>query len=170
MSDVPRITLVVSSPVGPLVLTAEGDALVEVDLAASHPSSVRDADATTLAKDAGCAPAVLAEAARQLVAYFAGDLRRFDLPLRPHGTPFQLTVWDALREIPYGQTASYADVARRIGRPTAMRAVGHANGRNPLAIVVPCHRVVGSDGSLTGYAGGLEMKKALLDLESGARL
>jgi methylated-DNA-[protein]-cysteine S-methyltransferase len=162
MVDPERTTLVVPSPVGLLALTAEGDALVEVDLAVSPESSTSVADPTS-------ASPLLAEAARQLDAYFAGELREFDLPLRPHGTPFQLAVWDALREIPYGQTASYADVARRIGRPTAARAVGHANGRNPLAVVVPCHRVIGSDGSLTGYAGGLEMKRVLLALEAGAR-
>jgi len=162
MVDPERTTLVVPSPVGPLALTAEGDALVEVDLAVSPESSASVADPTS-------ASPLLAEAARQLDAYFAGELREFDLPLRPNGTPFQLAVWDALREIPYGQTASYADVARRIGRPTAARAVGHANGRNPLAVVVPCHRVIGSDGSLTGYSGGLEMKRVLLTLEAGAR-
>jgi methylated-DNA-[protein]-cysteine S-methyltransferase len=109
---------------------------------------------------------VIAEAGRQLEAYWSGELFEFDLPLAPRGTPFQHKVWSALRTIPYGHTASYGDIARKIGAPTASRAVGAANGRNPIAIVVPCHRVIGSNGTLTGYAGGLEMKRSLLDLEA----
>jgi len=105
------------------------------------------------------------EAAQQLDAYWAGELFDFDLPLAARGTPFQQRVWKALRKIPYGRTATYGEVAREIGSPTASRAVGAANGRNPIAIVVPCHRVVGSNGTLTGYAGGLEMKRQLLDHE-----
>ena len=111
---------------------------------------------------------VLAEAARQLSAYFSGDLRDFDLPLRLRGTPFQTSVWQALREIPYGRTISYGELARAIDRPGAARAVGRANAQNPLAIVVPCHRVIGADGDLTGYAGGLGVKAALLALEAGS--
>ncbi len=107
----------------------------------------------------------LREAARQLSAYFAGKLRSFDLPLVLEGTPFQTAVWQALRAIPYGAVVSYGEIARRIGKPKAARAVGAANRRNPLPIVVPCHRVIGSDGSLTGFGGGLSVKKALLDLE-----
>lgn len=103
----------------------------------------------------------------QLSAYFAGELREFDLPLAPAGTPFQLAVWSALRAIPYGETASYGQLAAAVGRPAAARAVGAANGRNPLAIVVPCHRVIGAAGALTGYAGGVERKRALLELELG---
>jgi methylated-DNA-[protein]-cysteine S-methyltransferase len=105
------------------------------------------------------------EAIRQLRAYFAGALKEFDLPLAPQGTRFQRAVWQALRSIPYGATASYGEIARRIGKPKAVRAVGGANGRNPLPIVVPCHRVIGSDGSLTGFGGGLTTKQKLLDLE-----
>jgi methylated-DNA-[protein]-cysteine S-methyltransferase len=105
---------------------------------------------------------VLAEAARQLRAFFAGELTTFDLPLAPAGTPFQRAVWDALRAIPFGETRSYRDVAVGLGAPSAVRAVGAANGKNPLAIVVPCHRVVGSSGALTGYAGGLARKRWLL--------
>jgi len=107
------------------------------------------------------------EAIRQLEAYFTLDLRQFDLALAPEGTTFQLEVWQSLRDIPYGKTVSYAEIARRIGRPKAVRAVGAANGRNPLPIVIPCHRVVGKDGSLTGYGGGLHIKAALLALERG---
>jgi methylated-DNA-[protein]-cysteine S-methyltransferase len=104
-----------------------------------------------------------------LEAYFSGRAVDFDIPLAPAGTPFQQAVWQALRGIPYGATASYAEIARRIGRPRAVRAVGLANARNPIAIIVPCHRVIGADGTLTGYAGGLERKQALLELESRAR-
>ncbi|SDH72705.1 methylated-DNA--[protein]-cysteine S-methyltransferase [Agrococcus jejuensis] len=114
--------------------------------------------------------AALADAAEQLRAYFAGERTTFDLALDPVGTPFQLRVWEALREIPYGETRTYGWIAERIGQPTAVRAVGLANSRNPISIVVPCHRVVGSTGKLTGYAGGLVCKRTLLDLESGALL
>lgn len=110
-------------------------------------------------------PARCAHVVAQLGEYFAGARRSFDLELAPHGTPFQLRVWQALREIPYGQTISYAELARRIGQPSAMRAVGAANGRNPIPIVVPCHRVIGKDGGLTGFGGGLPCKQALLALE-----
>ena len=109
----------------------------------------------------------LRQPARELEAYFAGELRQFSLALAPVGTPFQLYVWNALGAIPYGETTSYGEVARRIGRPKAVRAVGAANGSNPLPIVLPCHRVVGSNGSLTGYGGGLPIKQALLALERG---
>lgn len=101
----------------------------------------------------------------QLRAYFNGELRRFDLELAPEGTPFQLKVWQALRTIPYGELVSYKTVAEAIGNPKAVRAVGGANGRNPLPIVVPCHRCIGSDGSLTGFGGGLDTKKRLIELE-----
>ena len=108
---------------------------------------------------------LLKEAAGQLAAYFAGRLSRFDLPLSPQGTGFQRKVWSALQRVPYGQTASYGQIARQIGQPGAGRAVGAANGRNPVAIVVPCHRIIGANGTLTGYAGGLERKAWLLKLE-----
>lgn len=104
-------------------------------------------------------------AVEELSAYFAGDLRVFDLPLDPEGTTFQLEVWAALKEIPYGETISYLGLAHRIGNPDSVRAVGLANGRNPLSIIIPCHRVIGSDGSLVGYGGGLPIKEALLELE-----
>jgi methylated-DNA-[protein]-cysteine S-methyltransferase len=107
----------------------------------------------------------LAGLTEQLDAYFAGSLRRFDLPLAPVGTTWQRRVWDALTEIPYGETVSYAELAARIGRPSACRAVGAANGRNPISVIVPCHRVVGTSGALTGYGGGLERKAWLLDHE-----
>ena len=109
------------------------------------------------------------EAMRQLRAYFAGKLREFDLPLEMEGTEFQLSVWRELRRIPYGATASYLEIARRIGNAKAVRAVGLANGQNPIPIIVPCHRVIGSDGSLTGFGGGMENKRKLLELEKGQR-
>jgi methylated-DNA-[protein]-cysteine S-methyltransferase len=108
---------------------------------------------------------LLREAASQMHAYFAGDLRRFEIPLDIHGTDFQKSVWRELEKIPYGETRSYAQIAAAIGAPQAMRAVGAANGANPVAIVVPCHRVIGSGGRLTGYGGGLPLKKRLLELE-----
>ena len=101
--------------------------------------------------------------------YFAGRLQRFTLPLAPRGTTFQQAVWQALYDIPYGETRSYGDIARAIGKPNAVRAVGAANGRNPLSIIIPCHRVIGQNGSLTGYAGGLPIKQALLTLERASR-
>ncbi len=109
--------------------------------------------------------AALREPREQLLAYFAGERRTFDLPLAPRGTPFQLKVWDALARIPFGETRSYAQVAATIDAPKAVRAVGTANGRNPLPIVLPCHRVIGADGSLTGFGGGLPLKRFLLDHE-----
>ncbi|QCR18451.1 methylated-DNA--[protein]-cysteine S-methyltransferase [Agrococcus sp. SGAir0287] len=115
--------------------------------------------------DAGLAPA-----AAQLREYLAGERTAFDLALDPVGTPFQLRVWEALRAIPFGETRTYGWLAASIGQPTAVRAVGLANSRNPISIVVPCHRVVGASGALTGYAGGLACKRALLDLEAGALL
>jgi methylated-DNA-[protein]-cysteine S-methyltransferase len=113
---------------------------------------------------------VLKEASRQLDAYFAAELRSFDLPLNPRGTPFQLSVWKALRNIPYGQTRSYGQIADVVGAPKAVRAVGAANGQNPIPIVIPCHRVIGSNGKLTGFGGGLPLKRLLLDLESAQRV
>jgi len=163
-----RATLVVPSSVGPLTLTAEEGVLVAIDF--GTPADCADAAYADPADGAAPAPPadpVLAEATRQLSAYFAGELRQFDLRLRPSGTPFQLTVWQALRRIPYGETVTYGELARGIGRPTAARAVGSANHHNPLPIIVPCHRVIGADGTRTGYASGLGVKSALLAVESG---
>jgi methylated-DNA-[protein]-cysteine S-methyltransferase len=110
-------------------------------------------------------PAPFGDVITQLAEYFDGTRTAFDLPLDPIGTPFQRTVWRALVEIPYGETVTYGELAQRLGRPSAARAVGLANGRNPIGIIVPCHRVVGANGDLTGYGGGLERKRHLLDLE-----
>lgn len=110
-------------------------------------------------------PTAFDDVAEQLAAYFAGELRSFDVAFELRGTDFQRTVWRGLCDIPYGETWSYAELAAHIGRPTAMRAVGAANGRNPVSIIVPCHRVIGADGSLTGYGGGVDTKRVLLELE-----
>jgi methylated-DNA-[protein]-cysteine S-methyltransferase len=149
---------VVDSPVGPLTLAGEGGALshLRMDDQQYPPKGVdrweRD--------DAG-----FADVAEQLDAYFAGDLTVFDVRLDLHGTEFQRSVWAELLEIPYGETRSYGELASRLGNPGASRAVGLANGRNPVGIIVPCHRVIGADGSLTGYGGGLPRKRRLLELE-----
>ena len=157
MKDLTMATTVIGSPVGPLRLQADDDGLTGIWFMSDAEPDVGDLGTDT----------VLRAAAEQLAEYFAGRRTRFELPLAAAGTPFQRAVWDALREIPYGQTWSYADVAQHIGSPRAVRAVGAANGRNPLPIVVPCHRVVGANGTLTGYGGGLENKRILLDLEAG---
>lgn len=162
-----------ASPLGPLfaVVDARG-ALVRLDFVGT---TARDADEAALEqryarsrRSVRWEPAALASVAEALEAYFEGRLRRFRLPLAPEGTPFQRVVWEALVRVPWGATTSYGELARAIGRPGAARAVGRANALNPISIVVPCHRVVGSGGALTGYAGGLERKRALLALESGA--
>ena len=154
-----RSHTVVDSPLGPVTLVAEGDAVAGVYL---HEQRHLPPAAAFGARD----DRVLPELREQLTAYLDGRLERFDVRLAPLGTPFQAAVWDALREVPYGRTVSYGELAAAVGRPTAVRAVGAANGRNPYCLVVPCHRVVGADGSLTGYAGGLERKRFLLDLEA----
>ena len=142
------------SPVGPLLLVKSSDGLLRLQFDEPEPPDSR-ADAKAFRDEAD-----------QLAAYFAGDRDRFELALAPRGTPFQLRVWRALQKIPFGRTASYGEIARAIGAPNASRAVGAANRVNPFAIVVPCHRVIGSSGDLTGYAGGLPRKRWLLDHES----
>jgi len=149
---------VLDSPVGPLTLAGEGKRLHLIAFPSDRYAAKRR---ETWRRD----DTRFAEAFRQLSAYFAGSLTRFDLPLRFAGTAFQNTVWRALCDIPYGETISYGELARRIGRPTASRAVGTANGANPLPIVVPCHRVIGADRSLTGFGGGVEVKRFLLEHE-----
>ena len=152
------------SPAGRLLLTADDAALTGV-----YYGHGRHCPEVGGAWRAHPDHPVLRRAGMQLDGYFRGRRRSVDLPLCASGTPFQRAVWQALLEIPYGETRSYADIARRIGRPKAVRAVGTANGANPVSIIVPCHRVIGTDGSLTGYAGGLENKHKLLALESRAR-
>lgn len=154
---------VMHSPVGALTLVA-----TERGLAAVLWEHERDGRVHVGLEHEDARHPVLLEAERQLTEYFAGRRETFALTLDPQGTPFQRAVWDALRTIPFGQTRSYAEIARQIGRPTAVRAVGAANGRNPLSIVTPCHRVIGTDGRLTGFAGGLDRKAFLLRLEGWA--
>jgi len=156
------VTTVVASPVGPLTLIAGAAGLCHVVFGETQAPAAAGGD--------GEAARILDQAQRQLAAYFAGDRRPFDLPLDPQGTPFQLAVWRSLAEIPYGETITYGEQARRLGRPGAARAVGAANGRNPLPIVVPCHRVVGADGRLVGFGGGLAAKRYLLNLEVSVRM
>jgi methylated-DNA-[protein]-cysteine S-methyltransferase len=151
------------TPVGRLKLVASATGLAAVLWQDDNPARVR---LGTLAEQPG--HPVLVEAGRQLADYFAGRRKAFDLPLDMKGTPFQQDVWAALRTIPFGETRSYGEIARQIGRPKAVRAVGAANGRNPVSIVTPCHRVIGSGGALTGFAGGLAVKERLLALERGA--
>ncbi len=146
------------SPIGPLLLQADSNGLSRLTL----PQQGRAAPTPS---DARADPNELQPYREQLQAYFTGHLHQFTLPLNALGTPFQRAVWQALREIPYAQTICYTELASRIHRPRAVRAVGAANAANPIPIVVPCHRVIGRDGSLIGYAGGLEIKRQLLDLE-----
>ena len=154
-----------ASPVGPLTLIADNEnRLTRLEFGDGATRSEAAPDAAIVTEPEG----VLADTIRQLDEYFAGARREFNLDLAPRGTSFQLAVWNALLTIPYGETASYGDIARSVGRPNAVRAVGQANGRNPLAIVVPCHRVIGSDHSLTGYGGGIDRKRFLLALEGAA--
>lgn len=147
----------VSTPLGGMALASEGDFITHLYLPssptprlASHPTPL------------------LLEGKRQLLEYLSGQRKVFDLPLNPYGTPFQKRVWQALKAIPWGETRTYRDIAQAVDSPRGFRAVGMANHHNPIPIFIPCHRVVGSDGSLTGYAGGLELKKALLTLEGHA--
>lgn len=153
--------VIVHSPLGPVRVSARDAALTAVTFI--EPDEARVCGPAP-SSDAG----LLAEAARQLEAYFDGRLRHFDLPLDPAGTPFERTVWDLLRAIPFGRTRSYADLARDLGRPGAARAVGRANAANPIGIIIPCHRVIRADGALCGYAAGVERKDWLLRHE-GAR-
>jgi len=145
---------VIDSPIGSLRLVSDGEKLVRVEFPEFHQDD----------GEPGQDP-VLVSCARQLAEYFRGERQHFDLPLGAQGTEFQRSVWGALSRIPHGETRSYRDIAQAIGKPSAVRAVGSANGRNPLPIVVPCHRVIGADGSLTGFAGGLQAKTCLLQLE-----
>lgn len=155
------ISLVHDTPIGPLTLSSNGAALTRLDFENPRyaaPAYPRGVDR------------VLESAQRELDAYFLGKLRVFETPVAPDGTPFQQQVWAALLKIPYGLTSSYAQQAAAIGSPKAMRAVGLANGRNPIAVIIPCHRVIGANGSLTGYGGGMERKRFLLDLEQAPAL
>ncbi|MDR1413132.1 MAG: methylated-DNA--[protein]-cysteine S-methyltransferase [Actinomycetes bacterium] len=143
------------TPVGSIAIVADDEAITHILFGAERvPVAARREEAPLIQR-----------AIRQLREYFAGTRRDFDLPLAPKGTAFQQKVWQALRDIPYGQTCSYGDIAQVVGRPRAARTVGGANNRNPISIVIPCHRVVGSNGALVGYGGGLDNKELLLELE-----
>ena len=173
---------IIETPIGQVLLASDGEALTGLYTAehkggpqaisgfsdGSSSASRAFSSLPTASWAAGDDIPVLQEAHRQLDAFFAGKLKDFDLPLKPTGTPFQRTVWDQLIRIPFGQTISYGELAKRIGQPTASRAVGLANGSNPISIVIPCHRVIGANGSLTGYGGGIDRKKWLLEHEGVA--
>lgn len=150
----------IESPVGELLLAGDGRSLSRLQMRT---------EATALAIDSRWRrePGAFSVARRQLREYFVGTRHRFELALAPAGSPFELRVWEALQEIPYGQTITYGEIAQAIGHPGAARAVGRANGRNPIAVIIPCHRVIGAGGDLTGYAAGLAQKRRLLDLEAG---
>jgi methylated-DNA-[protein]-cysteine S-methyltransferase len=145
------------SPIGPLLLAGDEHGLRLLHMDGAQPWELNE--------NWHAADAELDEVCKQLDEYFAGQRKQFNLRLAPLGTPFQQEVWNALQQIPFGVTCSYSDLAQRIARPKAVRAVGTANGANPIAVVIPCHRVIGSNGTLTGYAGGLERKQLLLQLE-----
>lgn len=158
MADLSYTTM--KSPIGPLLLAGDDDGLRLVYFSTGRKPKSPERDWTEN-------KAPFKEVIRQIDAYFDGKLKQFDLPLAMKGTRFQLLVWKNLQQIPYGETVSYGEIARRIGSPDAARAVGLANGSNPIPIIVPCHRVIGSNGDLTGFGGGLPVKKKLLALESG---
>ncbi|MQA01245.1 MAG: methylated-DNA--[protein]-cysteine S-methyltransferase [Streptosporangiales bacterium] len=162
MSHPHRTHTVMDSPVGPLTLVRTDSGLAGLFM---ETQSHRPEHETFGERDDTGFDAVV----DQLTAYFAGELTEFELPLDPAGTPFQQTVWTALRTIPYAETVSYGELAERIGKPSAARAIGLANGRNPISIVVPCHRVIGANGDLTGYGGGLPRKQYLLEHERKVR-
>ena len=156
-------TQIDDSPVGPLLLAGNHDALHVLSFGAG--SRPREIDTSWQPDTKG----VLKDVRKELDEYFAGRLKQFSTPVAFNGTQFQNAVWQELQRIPYGETLSYLDLAKRIKKPAAVRAVGMANGANPIAIIVPCHRVIGSNGSLTGFGGGLPTKRALLELEKGQR-
>lgn len=153
----------VSSPLGIFCLEDDGEAVTAVYV--EDRSQKTAVFGTEVIRDSDCPSELLQKARQELEEYFAGIRREFDLPLHMHGTEFQVKVWNALRQIPYGETCSYQDIAERIGNPKACRAVGGANNKNQILILVPCHRVIGKDGSLVGFGGGLDMKEYLLKLE-----
>lgn len=153
-------SLQIDTPLGAMTVTASERSIIEVRFCTEPPvGSVPCSEAK--------APELLRQAARELKEYFAGERQRFTVPLAPQGSEFQKKVWDALQTIPYGETRTYKDIAIQIGHNLSYRAVGMANNRNPIAILIPCHRVIGYDGKLTGYAAGIGIKERLLDLEKG---
>ncbi|MFI8100331.1 methylated-DNA--[protein]-cysteine S-methyltransferase [Streptomyces sp. NPDC086023] len=159
-----RMHTVIDSPYGPLTLVATEGTLSGLYMTGQRHRPPEE----SFGERAGAEEEPFPEAVRQLAAYFAGELTAFDLPLRMEGTEFQRSVWDQLKQIPYGETWSYGELAARLGKPNASRAVGLANGKNPIGIIVPCHRVIGASGGMTGYGGGIDRKQRLLAFESGA--
>lgn len=151
-SDKNLWTVTVPSPIGPLTLTAAADALISLAFGGGRPFG-------------GAPTPLLKQSVRELEAYFAGERRTFTIPLAPAGTAFQKKVWSALLEIPYGRTATYGEIAAKIGKPGGAVAVGQANSRNPIPILIPCHRVIGANGKMVGYTGGMHIKEALLGIE-----
>lgn len=144
---------------GTFSIAEENNKLIWIGLSGGLPKDLTPANSQKKESD------LIKKAASQIKDYLAGKIKKFNLPLAPKGTPFQLKVWAALQQVPYGKTASYKDIAQKAGCPKGFRAVGMANNKNPLPIVIPCHRIIGANGSLTGYGGGLDIKRALLDLE-----
>jgi methylated-DNA-[protein]-cysteine S-methyltransferase len=158
---VKQFQAVMDSPLGKLLLKSDGDSILSVHITGGNEPVVDHFTSSNEVQEPGC----LTECKKQLQDYFNGQRLQFDLPLSPAGTPFQNKVWNALQQIPFGETISYLELARRLGDPKVIRAAGTANGKNPIAIIIPCHRVIGSNGDLVGYAGGLENKKWLLEHE-----
>ncbi|MEM0912329.1 MAG: methylated-DNA--[protein]-cysteine S-methyltransferase [Pseudomonadota bacterium] len=158
----------ISTEIGTVVVTASQDAILSVAFIDNDKDSTDEIknNRDSFDSDVANENAISQQGAQQLKEYFAGERRAFSLPLSPQGTTFQNKVWEQLCEVDYGKTASYLDIAKALGKPTASRAVGTANGKNPIAIIIPCHRIIGANGSLTGYAGGLDRKSFLLNLES----
>ena len=156
----PLIYTIIDSPIGELLLLSDGEALRGLYMQDGRKPA-------TISPSWVCSTEPFAAVTEQLNEYFAARRTVFDIPLTLEGAPFEREVWHALEEIPYGETVSYGEIARRVSQPSAARAVGLANGRNPIAVIVPCHRVIGADGTLTGYGGGLERKRLLLELEQG---
>ncbi|OME81527.1 [Fe-S]-binding protein [Paenibacillus sp. FSL A5-0031] len=171
-------TAEIDSPIGPMTLTATDKGICHLDFA-PYDLALEKLEQWTkrvfghagadITRVEAASHDQLNEAARQLALYFAGELQQFDLPIQMYGTPFQQKVWAALQQIPYGETRTYKDIAVMLDQPGAMRAVGGANNRNPVSIIVPCHRVIGASGQMIGYGGGLPIKIALLDLEKSAK-
>jgi methylated-DNA-[protein]-cysteine S-methyltransferase len=160
-TDAKLLHTIIESPIGPLLLVGDGKALHGLYMQEGRKPM-------RISPSWEPSAAAFDEVSSQLSEYFSAARTEFELPLAPSGSPFQLQVWSALRDIPYGETISYGELARRIDQPSAARAVGMANGCNPISVIVPCHRVIGANGTLTGYGGGIERKRLLLDLEAGA--
>lgn len=152
------ISAIYKSPIGKLTLVSDGEAITHLAFE-NNKYPIADAPRGT--------DKIIEKACKELDAYFAGRLKTFTVPVRPEGTAFQLSAWKALQKIPYGATRSYGEQASAIGKPKAVRAIGAANGRNPIPIIIPCHRVIGADGSLTGFGGGMKTKQFLLEMEQG---